>query len=245
MQEQKSEEMVASSSGMKVHQIEEYKLQANDVIDINIRTTSPELNLLFNDPAAANSSNAMRGLADGGDIYFMTGYTLDDDGLIELPVLGELNLLGLTTSEAKTLVENEVVKYLNETADSFVRVRLGGIRYSALGEFNRPGKYTILQNRVTIFEAIANAGEMTIVANRDKVTLIRQYPEGSKVYKIDLLDDRIMESDFYFLRPNDLIYVEPMKVRELGTGATFIQTFQLLVTTLTLGVLIYNATNNN
>ncbi|WP_200980435.1 polysaccharide biosynthesis/export family protein [Echinicola sp. 20G] len=245
MQEQKSEEMVTSASDMKVHQIEEYKLQANDVIDINIRTTSPELNLLFNDNQGSSNSNAMRGgMIDGGDVYFMTGYTLDDDGFVELPLIGEFKMIGLTTEEAKALIENEVKKYVNTESDYFVRVRLGGLRYSALGEFNRPGKYTILQNRVTIFEAIANAGEMTIVANRDKVTLIRQYPEGSKVFKIDLLDERIIESDFYFLKPNDLIYVEPMKVRELGTGATFIQTFQLLVTTLTLGVLIYNATNN-
>ncbi|AGA79213.1 polysaccharide biosynthesis/export family protein [Echinicola vietnamensis] len=246
LQEQDADKMVATSGDLKVHKYEDYKLQLNDVLDVNIRTTSPELNLLFNDSDASSNSNAMRGgLADGGDVYFMTGYTIDDEGFIELPVIGNLKVVGLTVEEAKTLVEEEVIQYVNSASDYFVRVRLGGMRYSALGEFNNPGKYTILQNRVTILEAIANAGEMTTVANRHEVTLIRQYPEGSKVYKINLLDERIMESDLYFLRPNDLIYAEPMKVRELGTGATFVQTFQLLVTTLTLGVLIYNATNNN
>ncbi|GGZ15000.1 sugar transporter [Echinicola pacifica] len=245
MQEQDSDELVATAGELKVHQYVDYTLQLNDVLDVNIRTTSEELNLLFSDSDKNSSSSVMRGgMADGGDIYYMTGYTVDDGGYIELPVIGEVKVVGLTIDEVKVLVEKEVENYVNSTSDYFVRVRLGGLRYSALGEFNRPGKYTILQNRVTIFEAIANAGEMNIVANRHEVTVVRQYPEGSRVFKVNLLDEKIMESDIYFLRPNDLIYAAPMKVRELGTGATFIQTFQLLVTTLTLGVLIYNASNN-
>jgi polysaccharide export outer membrane protein len=145
---------------------------------------------------------------------------------------------------AKTTVENELKKYVRDE-DYFVRVRLGGIRFSALGEFARPGKYTVLQNRVTIFEAIATAGDLTVVAKRDNIMLIRQYPEGSKAHRINLNNKEIMNSEFYFVRPNDMIYAEPMKVRELGTGTTLLQTIQVLASLATLALLVYTTTNQN
>lgn len=223
---------------------EEYQLQFNDVVEINIKTSDPQLNELLDLNSGGN--NAFRGMMGGGmmaggDIFYLTGYTLDNFGYAELPVLGKINLLGLTVEEAKENIEAEMRKIVSQE-DLFVRVRLGGIRYSALGEFNRPGKYTILQNRVTIFEAIANAGDMNILANRRRILLIRQYPDGSRPYRINLNSDQIMNTDFYFIRPNDVIYAEPMKARELGTGINLLQTTQLLISLLTVGVLIYSTT---
>lgn len=241
MQDLAANAMVSQTGELKAHNTEEYLLQYNDVVDISVRTTSPEINLIFNDPATISQTRMMGGgMMSGGDIFFLTGYTLDDDGKVELPLIGEISLIGLSTKQAKEKIEQNLTKFISED-DYYVRVRLGGIRYSALGEFNRPGKYTLLQNRVTIYEAIANAGEMTPVAKRSEVILIRQYPDGSRAHRINLINKRVMESEFYFLKPNDLIYVEPMKVRELGTGITFMQTFQLAVTTLTLGLLFYNS----
>ncbi|WP_317198018.1 polysaccharide biosynthesis/export family protein [Echinicola marina] len=243
MQDERKEEFVSRKGEQMVHKIEDYYLLYNDVVDISIRTTSPEINMIFNDPnAMAQSRMASGGLLSGGDVFFLTGYSIDDKGMVELPLIGEISLVGLTTNEAKLHIEEKLKEFIVEE-DFFVRVRLGGIRYSALGEFTRPGKYTLLQNRVTIFEAIANAGDLTIYANRDNVHLIRQYPDGSKNHIINLNNKDIMESEFYFLKPNDLIYVEPMKVRELGTGTTLIQTFQLFVSIITVGLLVYTATN--
>jgi len=229
---------------MSPYVIEEYYLQNNDVVDIIMRTTSPELNLILE--TGTGGADMMRmmggGMMGGGDIFFLNGYALDDDGIVELPLIGEVKLVGLTTKKAKNLIEQELTKYISQD-DYFVRVRLGGMRYSALGEFNRPGKYTILQNRVTIFEAIANAGDMSPLAKRNEVHLVRQYPEGSKTYRINLNNNDLMATEFYFVRPNDMLYAEPMKVRELGTGVTFIQTFQLAVTTLSAVLLVLNAIN--
>ncbi|WP_215223632.1 polysaccharide biosynthesis/export family protein [Echinicola shivajiensis] len=243
LQDEGKEEFVSRQGEQVVHKVEDYYLLYNDVVDISIRTTSPEINMIFSDPNALTTSRmASGGLMSGGDVFFLQGYSIDDNGMVELPLIGEISLVGLTTKEAKLLIEEKLREYIVAN-EFFVRVRLGGIRYSALGEFLRPGKYTLLQNRVTIFEAIANAGDLTIYANRDQVHLIRQYPEGSKNHTINLNNKDIMESEFYFLKPNDLIYVEPMKVRELGTGATLIQTFQLLVSLVTVGLLVYTATN--
>jgi polysaccharide export outer membrane protein len=120
----------------------------------------------------------------------------------------------------------------------FVRVRLGGIRFSTLGEFNQSGKYTVLQNRVTIYEAIALAGDLSRVAKRDEILLIRQYPDGTQIHKINLLDRDLLTSEFYWLKPNDMIYAEPMKVKEIGAGSTLVETLTLLTTSITAIVLV-------
>jgi polysaccharide export outer membrane protein len=236
---------LVESSAKYPYNTEEYFLQINDIVEISIKTTSPELNVIFGAISSdAGASNAqMGGVQGAGDAFFMNGFTIDDRGMVEVPLIGEVKLLGLTTKQAKELVETEVLKYVN-ASEFFVRVRLGGIRFSALGEFRGPGKFTILQNRVTIYEAIAFAGDLTTVAKRDEVMLIRQYPDGSQIHKINLLDRNLLGSEYYFLKPNDMIYAEPMKVRELGFGTNLIETLTLLTTTITAVALIITVSKN-
>lgn len=233
------------SSEKYPYQSEDYLLQINDIVEVNIKTSDPEMNQLF---AMVNAEgNQMGGQMAGGqgagDVFFMNGYTLDDEGNIELPLIGKIKLEGLNTEGAKLKIESLVKNYVNE-GDFFVRVRLGGIRFSALGEFNRSGKFTLLQNRVTIFEAIAFAGDLSRVAKRDEVLLIRQYPDGTQIHKINLLDRSLLNSEFYWLKPNDLIYAEPMKVREIGAGNTLVETLTLFTTSVTAVVLVLNLLQN-
>jgi polysaccharide export outer membrane protein len=190
-----------------------------------------------------NANAGMMGGQNGGDVFFMNGYSLDENGMVELPLIGEINLEGFNLKEAKTIIEIAVSQYVNK-GEYFVRVRLGGIRFSALGEFNSPGKQTILQNRATIFDAIAVAGDLNVLAKRDEVVLVRQYPDGSQIHKINLNDKNLLNSDFYFIRPNDLLYAEPLKVREIGSGSNFLQTLTFLTTTISTFVLVYTLVNN-
>ncbi len=238
--------VLVESSQRYPYEVEEYLLQVNDIVEINIKTTDPRLNEIFGAITTdANNNVAMMGGGQGaGDAFYMNGYTIDDNGLVEIPLLGEIKLLGLSTDEAKLLVESLVSELVNE-GEFFVRVRLGGVRFSALGEFRRSGKFTILQNRVTIFEAIAFAGDLTTVANRNEILLVRQYPDGSQIHKINLLDRELLGSEFYFLRPNDMIYAEPMRVRELGAGTNVVETLTLLTTTITAIALVLTLINNN
>ncbi|SFT40117.1 polysaccharide export outer membrane protein [Algoriphagus locisalis] len=235
---------LVESSGKYAYETEEYLLQINDIVEVTIKTTSPELNAIFGSIADDSQASAQMGGSQGaGDAFFMNGYTIDEQGMVEIPLIGEVKLLGLSTGQAKVLVEQEVLKYVNAN-EFFIRVRLGGVRFSALGEFRSPGKFTILQNRVTIYEAIAFAGDLTTVAKRDKVMLIRQYPDGSQVHKINLLDRELLGSEFYFLKPNDMIYAEPMKVRELGAGTNVVETLTLLTTTITAIALVLTLIKN-
>jgi polysaccharide export outer membrane protein len=224
---------------------EDYLLQINDIVEINILTSDPQMNELFGSiNASQQGMNQMAGGQGAGDIFFMNGYTIDDNGEVELPLIGKVKLIGMNTEEAKNEIQQRVRRFVNEN-EFFVRVRLGGIRFSALGEFNRSGKFTLLQNRVSIFEAIAFAGDLNRVAKRDEILLIRQYPDGTQIHKINLLDRDLLNSEFYWLRPNDLIYAEPMKVREIGAGNTLVETFTLITTSITAIGLVFTLIRNN
>lgn len=241
MQNLDQDASIAKSGELIPYEVDEYRLQYHDVIDVTMKTTSAELNEMLQVTDSDNNIRNMDGL-NIGDAFFLTGYSIDSDGFVNLPLVGEIRMVGMNINEAKMAVEQKLNKYILED-NYYVRVRLGGIRYSALGEFNRPGKFTILQNRVTIFEAIANAGDMTSTAKRTMIRLVRQYPEGSRTHTINLLNDKIIESEFFFIRPNDMLYAEPMKVKQLGTGLTLAQTLQLTFSVITVAFLVINATN--
>jgi Periplasmic protein involved in polysaccharide export len=224
---------------------EDYLLQINDIVEINIITTDPQMNELFGSiNAAQQGMNQMAGGQGAGDVFFMNGYAIDDNGEVEVPLIGKVKLVGLNTEEAKIEVQERVKRFVNEN-EFFVRVRLGGIRFSALGEFNQSGKYTLLQNRVSIYEAIAFAGDLNRLAKRDEVLLIRQYPDGTQIHKINLLDRDLLNSEFYWLKPNDLIYAEPMKVRAIGAGNTLVETLTLITTSVTAVALVLTLISNN
>ncbi|GMQ26683.1 polysaccharide biosynthesis/export family protein [Algoriphagus sp. oki45] len=226
------------------YQTVKYALQFNDIVDVQVITNEEIIRNGFNITKTEGTPNlGMQQGQGGGDVYYMTGYTVDEDGMIELPLLGKVNVGNLTLDEAKEEIRNRLRDYIK--SDFYVRVKLGGIRYSAIGEFKSPGKYVVLQDRMTIFEAIANAGDLTTIARRDKLLLIRQYPDGSQVYEVNLNDRALLNSEFYFIRPNDQLYVEPLKVRELGAGENAAQTLTLLISLFTFAALMLNLTNNN
>lgn len=213
-----------------------YKLQFNDIIDVQIRTNEDFLKNGFGAPT--QQMNMMQGGMGGGDAFYMTGYSIDMIGNIQLPMIGDVKVSELTLDEVRAKIEEELKVFFKTKLE--VRVKLGGIRFSTLGEVRRPGKYVVLQNRMTIFEAIAQSGDLTNIAKRDEVLLIRQYPEGSKIHKINLNDRQIIQSSFYFIQPNDQIYVAPMKIREIGAGENAAQSLTLLVSSISAIALILN-----
>ena len=220
------------------YEIPEYRLQYNDIIDVNIQTAEDMLQSGFGNKVVAGNNQMQMAAQSGRDIYYMTGYTVDKNGFIRLPIIGEVQVKDKTIDEARVIIESKLREFLKN--ELYVKVKLGGIRYSALGEFRRPGKFVVLQDRMTIFEAIANAGDLTTVAKRDEVLLIRQYPEGTKLHRINLNDRSIIQSPFYFIQPNDQLYVEPMKVREVGAGENAAQSLSLIISAITVAVLLIN-----
>ncbi|MDV7188404.1 polysaccharide biosynthesis/export family protein [Lutibacter sp. TH_r2] len=203
-----------------------YRLQVNDILYIDIKADNAEIVSMFKaSEAQASSSN------QSGSLYF-TGYTIDRHGNIRMPFIGDINVLGYTEKETREKVETELGKFFKNPELIFVTVKLGGINFLVTGEVGSPGTVSLMQNQVSIIDALANAGEITTVGNRKEVEVIRKTLDGVKKFKIDMTDMSVFNSENFYIQPNDIIYVPPLKQKAWGTGTTGLQTFTTVVTVL-------------
>ena len=206
---------------------------------INVKALDEELVNIFNPVRSANSTQS----ASGGQLYF-NGFTVDLHGNIKFPILGEINVLGFTIDEIEKKVESELLKqYFKETAELFVTVKLAGLRYTTIGEV-ATGVHTLFQDRVNIIEALANAGDIRQTGDRKDVLVIRQYPDGQKIHHIDLTDFAATQSPYYYIQPNDIILVKPLKRKALGAGQTAVQNLTLVASLFSVIVSTYFLTKN-
>ncbi|WP_199757275.1 polysaccharide biosynthesis/export family protein [Formosa maritima] len=206
-----------------------YRIQINDILNIRVKALDQENVQIFNPVGEENFG------ADGEERAYFDGFTVDLHGNIRIPVLGEINVLGYTTEEIEQLLEKKLLEEeFKETANIFVSVKLTGIRYTVNGEVGSTGTQTLYQARVNVFEALANAGDISMTGNRKDVLIIRQYPQGQQIHHVNLLDAKVMQSPYYYIQPNDIIYVKPLKQKSWGTGETGMQTIATIITALSL-----------
>ncbi|WP_282787943.1 polysaccharide biosynthesis/export family protein [Flavobacterium croceum] len=210
------------------YNIKPYRLQSHDIISISVRALDPKLVAIF------NTDNSEQNTASEQSLY-MKGYTVDDHGNIRMPILGEVNVLGYTTEEVRTKVEELLLKdHFKNSAGLFVTVKLGGFRYTVNGEVGNPGTKVLYQDKVSVLEAIANSGDITMVGNRKEVKIIRQFPSKVETFSIDLTNSNAIHSPVFYLQPNDYIYVKPLKQKSWGTGKTGIESLGTIITILSL-----------
>ncbi len=199
-----------------------YKVQVNDILNINIKAENQELVSIFKQQATNP------GQASVSNLYF-NGFTVDNHGNIRIPVLGEVNVLGYTLEEIRKEIESKLLSdYLTAESYLFVDVKLAGLNFTVMGEIGSPGNVTLFQDQVNILEAVANAGDIRVTGNRKDVVIIRQYPDGKKIHHVDLTSVDLLESPYFFVMPNDIIYIKPLKQKAWGTGTTGLQTFNTL-----------------
>ncbi|MBS7231945.1 polysaccharide biosynthesis/export family protein [Flavobacterium psychroterrae] len=210
-----------------------YRLQVNDVLSVDIKAIDPKLVSIFN-----TTQNASAGKSES-DLYF-NGFTVDDHGNIRMPILGEINVIGYTLEEVRVIIEKKLLEeYFKSEANIFITVKLAGFKYTINGEVGSTGTKTLFQEHVNIMEAVANAGDITITGNRKAVTVIRQSPTGMQMHDLDLTDVNVMKSPYYYLQPNDYIYVKPLKQKTWGTGKTGIESISTIVTILSLATTVF------
>ena len=227
-----------ANAAIKPVPIPEYRLQTNDIISITIKALDPELVSVFNVSSAQNSGNATQNRGDLAAYY--DGFTVNAQGNIRVPIIGEINVIGKTLNEVRLQVESELLeKYFNKAANIFVNVKMAGMRFTINGEIGSPGTITLFQEKVSILEAVANSGDITITGDRKNVTIIRQYPYGTEMHTIDLTDIKAMESPYYYLQPNDYIYIKPLPQKTWGTGKTGIESLGTIITLLSLATTTY------
>ncbi len=219
-----------SKESIKQIQNKPYRLQVNDMLYIDIKSADSELVQLFKNVEQQNTNTST---ISQEAIYFRS-YSIDRHGNIRIPYIGELNILGYTTSEVREKIEKEFENYFKNPDDVFITVKLAGIRLTLLGEVQNPGTVMVYQNQVNIVEAIANAGDIAVTGNRKNVTVIRKGIDGTKKYHINLLDVNSFESDMFYVESNDIIYIEPLKQKSWGTGTTGVQTMTTIISVLSL-----------
>lgn len=223
-----------------------YKLQINDQIRIEFKSVNDSrLVKEFIDQFSASSNQNGAGNITEAQLYF-NSYQVDEHGNIRIPTLGELNVLGYTVDEVRKRIEEIIYsEYFNRaTTEIFVSVKLAGIRYTINGEVASTGTRIIYNDKATIMDAIANSGDITLVGDRRDVIVMRQYPHGTELHSINLLDISAMESPFYILKPNDYIYVKPLKQKTLGFGTNSLQTLTTVISSFTLLITTYLLVKN-
>ncbi len=224
---QESENAVDSIISIRKKQ-EPYRLQVNDLLSIRVKALDQETVGIFN-PISDASPNAT-----GEERLYYDGFVVDPHGNIRIPSFGDLQVLGYTVEEVRMLIEERLLKdFFKKEANIFVTVKLAGIRYTINGEITSPGSRIIYRDQVSIMEAIANSGDITIVGDRKNVVIIRQYPLGQKVHHIDLTSIDAMNSPYYYIQPNDRILINPLPQKSLGTGTTGLQSFTTILTIIT------------
>jgi polysaccharide export outer membrane protein len=206
-----------------------YRVQINDILNVQVKALDQEATSILNPAGDANLN------ASSQERAYFDGFTVDLRGNIRIPIIGEVQVLGLTTEEIQSLIEKRLLEeQFKETAEIFVTVKLAGLRYTATGEVGSPGTNVLFQERVNIFEALANVGDVAITGNRKEVMIIRQYPQGQEIHYVDLTDRAVMQSPYYYIQPNDMIYVQPLKQKSWGTGTTGGETLTTLTAVLGL-----------
>lgn len=186
------------------------RIMPKDILTITVNTVNPEASAPFN---LFVSSELSANRSIGGQRSLQT-YLVDNKGCIEFPVIGTIKVGGLTKSACEKLIHDKIQRFMNAEENPIVTVRMSNYKISVLGEVNRPGMFTVSNEKINIFEALAQAGDLTIYGVRDRVKLIREDEKGHKdVYTLNLNDAEIINSPYYYLQQNDVIYVEPNKVK--------------------------------
>lgn len=191
-------------------QLYDFRIMPKDILTILVSTTDPATSAPFY--RRIGQEKGAQPIQQGMQNAELLDYLVDNEGQIDFPVLGKIKVSGMTTRECEAVIREKLKSYLNEIPN--VTVRSSNYKFSVLGEVNKPGTYTVKDEKVTIFEAIAQAGDMTLFSIRDDVQLLREDSEGRRqVVHLNLNDANITQSPYFYLQQNDVIYVKPTKAK--------------------------------
>lgn len=214
------------------YDVPSYKIQQRDILYIRIISMNRDVTDVINTTPTYGSN-----IYNNEASFYIYGYNVSDSGNVEIPVIGKVNVVGLTLEEAKSSIIAQTKKFLK---DPTVIVKLISFKYSVLGEVIRPGIYTNFNNQLTVLEAISQAGDISSFGNRKKVMVIRPDVSGTRTFKLDLTTKDILTSDGFFLLPNDIVYVEPVKSRNFRNN---IPTISVVLGAITTFILVLSYVN--
>jgi polysaccharide biosynthesis/export protein len=189
-------------------------IQPHDVLSITVSSMHPESNLLFNSGVLQVAGTSSSGAAPA---RLNDGYQVGTEGTINFPVLGKVVLAGLSREEAADKLGTQISRYVK---DPVVNVRFQNFRITVIGEVTNPATFTVPTERVNVLEAIGMAGDLTPFGKRENVLLIREKDGERSTTRLNLNNQDLLTSPFFYLRQNDVLYVEPVKARGLQANST-------------------------
>ena len=221
-------------------------IKPKDMLTIFVTSTDEEAVAQFNirDPRPIDEES----VADGqvhtsrsrtGQIHH---YLVDNNGEIDFPVLGHLKVEGLTIEQANSMIKSKIAPYLNANADYLVNVMIDNFEVTVMGEVKNPDVFSVTRNRLTVLEALAMAGDMTVYGKRDNVKILRELTDGTyEVHELDLRDANIVNSPYYYLQQRDVVYVEPntAMAQNASVGRTKTLWIRGIHIVISLGSLMY------
>jgi len=241
----------ADFDGSTGAQLYDMTIKPKDQLTIFVYSgTDPDAVAMFNlrDPRPVEmnrtSTDGIRILQNYGQIHH---YRVENDGTIDFPVVGRVKLCGLTVEQANRKIYDLVRPYLTESADCIVNTIIENYVVSVMGEVQSPNTFTVSRNRMTVLEALAMAGDMTIYGKRDNVKLLREMDNGEyEIHELDLRDANLLNSPYYYMQQRDVLYVEPNEA--MAQNSKIGRTRQLWVRgasiTIALGSLLYRVLSN-
>ena len=205
----------------------EHVIQANDNLYVDIQSLDPDINALFR---GSNEGSTQQNFGQTSGQY-LNGYQVDISGNIILPIIGSVNVAGKTLDEARLKIQKATNQYIK---DAVVKVKLLNFKITVLGEVKKPSTYYNYNNNVSILEAISMANGITDYGRIQKVLVLRRTDEGSKTYRLDLTNKKFLSSKAFFLQPNDVVYVEPDKHKNVKMNSSMYSLFLSTISTLIL-----------
>ena len=219
------------------------RIMPKDVLTITVSTSDADAAAPFNMTVPTPLTQSMRTTTSQP---LLQSYLVDNDGYIDFPRVGRLHVGGLTKSQAERVILEKIKPYMSKAETPIVTVRMSNYKISVLGEVTRPGMYTVTNEKISILEALAQAGDLTIYGVRNNVKLIREDSTGMKsIHVLNLNDANIINSPYYYLQQNDIVYVEPNKVKAQNSSVGSMTTLWFSATSILISLtsLLYNILN--
>lgn len=188
------------------------RIMPKDMLTVTVSTITPEAAKPFNLTVANTSESSSASVG-------IQSYLVDNDGNINFPVVGHIHVVGLTKNQCQDLIRDKVKPYLAETENPVVTVRMSSYHVTVLGEVSSPKVIPVTTEKMNILEALASAGDLTVYGKRNNVMLIREDATGEKsVHRLNLNDANLINSPYYYLQQNDIVYVQPNGVKAKGAS---------------------------
>ncbi|HZG26325.1 MAG TPA: polysaccharide biosynthesis/export family protein [Chitinophagaceae bacterium] len=212
-------------------------VRPGDIMQISILTLDPQANNILTTSNSASYTVQPANSGNAAGAAPITGYLVDTKGLIELPIVGKINILGLTSTAVKDLVHEKVSRYYNNPV---VSVRYANFSVTILGEVAKPATYVVPNEKISILDAIGMAGDLTIFGKRENILLIRDSSGQKQSVRFDLNSSAMFSSPYFYLRQGDMIYVEPSKSKVAATDTNRNRNVTLIASGLTLLIVLFS-----